>query len=343
MSSDSGFQPVSVTIIDTSDYASVFGTTTPTSPPTASLLRSFTTSDLIEFVYGVMFTDSTNAPFVTTFTLSYNKSSTYSHSSQSGEHSSYSTNVATDTLDATQSSPPSILSSESSSSSGSVPATASATADQTPKNDTTVSSGAAAGIAIACAVFGAILAAAIVGVFLRRRYQHAADRSHRSEPQISLEPWEKSRTLPKLAPLIPQSTPLHAGSFDALLPPPIQDRTIVGDFSKLGTSIKNHAQSFYSAHDTPTSSITDTSATSRIAALLECHPQVGYSEIAALLHNPDTRTTGVRVALISAIVKGLDPGCEIERTLLPPGFAQCMASFKTSRSQIERKQKHPCF
>jgi hypothetical protein len=138
-------------------------------------------------VYGVTFTDSTNAPFATTFTLSYNKSSTYSHSSQSGEHSSYSTNVATDTLDATQSSPPSILSSESSSSSGSVPATASATADQTPKNDTTVSSGAAAGIAIACAVFGAILAAAIVGVFLRRRYQHAADRSHRSEP------WEKSR------------------------------------------------------------------------------------------------------------------------------------------------------
>lgn len=339
MSSDSGFEHVSVTIIETSDYPSVFGTTTPTTPPTASLLRSFTTSDLIEFVYGVSFTDSANAPFATTFTWSYNKSSTYSHSSQSGEHSSYSTNVATDTLDATQSSPPSVMSSESSSTSA---ATASATADQTPKNGTTVSSGVAAGIAIACAVLGAILAAAIVGLFMRRRYRRAADRSHRSEPQISLALRGKSRTPPKVAPLIPQSMPLHAGSLDALLPPPIQDRTIVGDFSKLGTSIKNHAQSFYSAHDTLTSSATDTSAQSRIAALLDCHPQVGYREIAALLHNPDTRTTGVRVALISAIVKGLDPGCGIERTLLPPGFAQCMASFKTSRSRIERKQRYPC-
>jgi hypothetical protein len=199
-----------------------------------------------------------------------------------------------------------------------------------PHNAATLFGGAAAGIAIVCAIFGAILAAAVVGYLMRRRYQHAANGSRRSKQTGPLELSHKDWIRPTVVPLDSQTVAMRAESLAALLPP-IHDRSIVGDFSRLGTSIKNHAQSFYSANSTLTSTAIDISTAPRIAALFESHPQLDYKDIVALLNNPHFRVTGVRIALISVIAKGLDPGCEVEWTLLPPEFARCMTSFKQPR------------
>ena len=346
MSSRSAVEQGSTTIINSLEYASLFGTKSPAAPPTGSLLSSSTNGNTLEYVYVVSFTDTSNEPFTTSFTRSSSPTSeppTSSGASRSNTPSPQMQPSTNSSITATKTTRSSALSSTTYGDprmTKIIPATETATVAQARHNKTVVSSGAIAGIAIACVLLGAMITAAFFGYCIRQRKCNSKRRSAKASntPQQTNAFGSdlKSSTRPEIAPSDPSRIDLLA----TILPLPIQDRSIIEEFSRLGSSIKNHAQSFYGGSNAHASTTSDVSPTSHIAMLFENHL---YSDknIVALLREPYSRVVAVRIVLISAILKGIDPSCPAQWTLLPPEIAPCMAQIGASITSNESTQRDP--
>ncbi|KAK5165271.1 uncharacterized protein LTR77_009369 [Saxophila tyrrhenica] len=103
-----------------------------------------------------------------------------------------------------------------------------------------VSPGAAAGIGVGSAVAGAIIASGLLYLLwihrLRARRAYGGHTVEKSQYGGGMKGPCVAATPAKSA----------IGTLDAALPQPMQDSDIKGEMSRLGTSIKNHVQSYYS-------------------------------------------------------------------------------------------------
>jgi hypothetical protein len=310
------------TVIMPLDYTTFLGTNVATTPLTATLLSSFTQADIVQLVYGLNVTSATHAPSTVFFTRPGPAVSTAT------------TTIASSIPGTPDSVTPSIVSTPSNSKGSSSPSSkfvsptaGSSTGNERGVTNPVLSPGGVAGIAIGCAILGAIIAAAAVIVCCRRRRRRATTGGVTDHEQMG--------PLPPLGEKASQST-VVASQFKAIsgpadplamaLPPPRQDRDIVGDFSKLGNSIRNHAQSFFGGNGIQAEPVIDTSS---ITHLVGRNPHAGHDadDIAKLLGSPLTRVLAVRLLLAAVIIQGLEPSCAATRTLLPPEIAQCMRVF----------------
>ena len=195
----------------------------------------------------------------------------------------------------------------------------------TPKSGG-VSSGVAAGIGIGCAVAGAILAAIALFFLMRRRR-----RSEARQPRTSSLPRQEKRSsggpsYPEttLAPVAKSNT---MSAVEAALAPPMQDRDISGDMSKLGIAIKNHAHSYYSGTIGPQALTTGSERA--ISSLLGSDAPMSSTDLAALLSNPKSTTTAVRFLIGWSILRRVELSCPPETSLLPPELAECLEGMKS--------------
>lgn len=109
----------------------------------------------------------------------------------------------------------------------------------------------------------------------------------------------------------------------AKLPPPMEDRSIEGEFSKLGNVIRNHAQSYFSSGNADGSQKMDKAATEHLSGLLGPKPQINSHALAAMLSNPRSRVGAVRFLLGWTILENVKPISPPEKSLLPPEIAEC--------------------
>lgn len=225
-----------------------------------------------------------------------------------------------------------------------IPATETATVAQAVHSKAAISSGAIAGVAIACAVLGAIITAAFFAYCIRQRNRDGTKRSVRgsSKPEQTnaFGSDRKSSLRPATAPSDPEVVPSRIDVLATVLPLPMQDRSIIEEFSRLGSSIKNHAQSFYGGINAHASTTTKKSPASHIAMLFENH-LYSDKDIVALLREPHFRVMAVRIVLISAILKGIDSSCPAEWMLLPPEIASCITKIRASETSGDSMQRDP--
>jgi hypothetical protein len=216
-----------------------------------------------------------------------------------------------------------------------IPTTETATAAQAVHNKAAISNGAIAGVAIACVVLGAIITAAFFGYCIHQRTRdgtkHSAKASSKPEQTNAFGSDRKSSMRPATAPPDPEVVPSRVDLLATVLALPMQDRSIMEEFSRLGSSIKNHAQSFYGGINAHASTTTKISPAPHIAMLFE-NQLYSYNDIVALLREPRSRVMAVRIVLISAILKGIDSSCPAEWMLLPPEIASCMTKIRASKT-----------
>ena len=225
-----------------------------------------------------------------------------------------------------------------------IQATETATVAQAVHNKAAMSNGAIAGVAIACAVLGAMITAAFFGYCIRQRNRDGTKRSAKasstSEQTNAFGSDRKSPIRPAIAPSDPEAMPSRDDVLATVLPLPMQDRGIIEEFSRLGSSIKNHAQSFYGGINAHASTTIKIPPTSHIAMLFENH-LYSDKDIVALLREPRSRVMAVRIVLISAILRGIDSSCTAEWMLLPPEIASCMTKIRASKTSGDGMQRDP--
>jgi hypothetical protein len=105
------------------------------------------------------------------------------------------------------------------------------------------------------------------------------------------------------------------------LPPPMQDIEIEAEFSRLGTAIENHAQTFYAATALSIGRKTDAAQLARLLGPGAPYPD---NEVAFLLANPHSRVAAARMLIAWTILSNIRHGSPAESTLLPPEVAGCM-------------------
>ena len=180
-----------------------------------------------------------------------------------------------------------------------------------------VSRGATAGIAIGSAAVGAIIAALLVFLFMRKR------RNDTGSSQREYSPDEKSPASSKRVDAITRSLdPSRSPSAFALaendLPLPLEDAAIGGETSRLQTLIKNFAQSYY--HTSP--------AVGRSQDLSELGPKtpVPAETLAAMLADPRARISAICYCFLWTIVSRISLDCDPNESLLPTEVANCLQS-----------------
>jgi hypothetical protein len=112
-------------------------------------------------------------------------------------------------------------------------------------------------------------------------------------------------------------------SLASALPPPIQDSDICQDMSKLGNSIKNHAQSYYSNAAKPQEGASAVKAS--LASLLNNDSPLKRDAMISLLSNPRTVGVAIRFLLAWVIAQHIHPSTPTKTTLLPDELAACIA------------------
>ncbi|KAL8932064.1 MAG: hypothetical protein Q9216_006977 [Gyalolechia sp. 2 TL-2023] len=193
--------------------------------------------------------------------------------------------------------------------------------EATPRRESdsnSVSPGAAAGIGIACAIAGALIAAAILALLFRRR-------TRRNPARSDAVPLNGFASVDKAVVSSPDlSSP--TGVIERNLPQPAEDQALGGELSRLGTSIKNHVQSYYHTNNVVGS--VDQAALGIIAA---GNMPLIASSLGSLLSNPSTRLTAIRFCIAWVAISRIDPGCEPDRSFLPPEIAGCLVSIAGAR------------
>lgn len=109
---------------------------------------------------------------------------------------------------------------------------------------------------------------------------------------------------------------MPANAIDRVLPQPLEENTISSGFSKLGTAIKNHAQTYYVSEK-------DSSTRGDIPAiqhLLGSGSSLDSGTVAGMLARSSSRVGAVRYIVAWAIIQKIDDD------LLPPGISTCMKS-----------------
>ena len=181
-----------------------------------------------------------------------------------------------------------------------------------------LSKGAAAGIGVGCAAAGALIAAFIVFLLMRRK--------RRSRPSRSYPLQEKAATNGGANSKSPAS-----GAFalaESSLPLPLEDAAIGGEISRLQTLIKNYAQSYY--HTSPV-----TTKTPDLSALGP-NLSIPAATLAAMLANPRTRIVAIRYCLAWIVFSRLGLDSDANTSLLPPEVASCarpMSADTASKSE----------
>ncbi|KAL9597511.1 MAG: hypothetical protein Q9219_005093 [cf. Caloplaca sp. 3 TL-2023] len=181
-----------------------------------------------------------------------------------------------------------------------------------------ISPGAAAGIGIGCAIAGALIAAAILAFFFRRRTRRHEPSRSEVVPLNGFAPVEKTISTPD------PSTP--ASLVDRNLPQPIGDQALGGELSHLRASIRDHVQNYY--HTDNVLGSVDQAALGVIAA---GNMPLIASSLASLLSNPATRLIAVRFCIAWVALSRIDHSCEPDRSFLPPEIAGCLVSIAGAR------------
>lgn len=319
------------TVVAPSDLATILTTNLPTESLTATLLSVSTQSGTLQLVYGAIAGSANPAPPSVTFTRlgpSVAATATNTPSSSPGASSNSTISNVSVPLDHDGSSTPS---SEFDSSTGTPPP-----GKEKGDGKSTIAPREVAGIAIGCAIFGAIIAASAAILYYKRRARKTATVMVADHEQITRLPRSDGKASRfNIETSESTETTRPTNTLAITLPPPRQDRDIRDEFSKLGNSIRNHAQSFYGNKGTRSESTIDMSL---LACLLGQRPRTRYDAdtIAGLLDNPLTRVSGVRLLLASVIIVGIDPGCSADCTLLPPEIAQCTRVLEQASAGMQR-------
>lgn len=211
-------------------------------------------------------------------------------------------------------------SSTSSSSSSSTPTS-------TPPPSHGLSSGAVAGVGIGSAIIGAAIAGLLVCLLVRRKQRrrdttsisrggsmpgdHYSSRGHAAVGMTSLA---------KPTPII---------TVERALEPPMQDSDILSNAQRLGTAIKNYAQSYYVAAGGGLAEGASISV-EQLMMLLGSGAPVEPQQLANLLANLQSRTAAVRFLIAWAVLKGMSES--LEASLLPPELAKSLAVIQSQPS-----------
>ena len=330
-SSDGIFAGPNTTVIAPSDLSTILMTNLPTESLTATLLSVFTQAEALQFVYGAIAGSANPALPSVTFTRSGPSVAAIATNTSSSVPGASSSSTSSNVSLPTDHDGSSATSSEFGSSTGNSPS-----GKGKGNGKSIFAPGEVAGIAIGCAAFGAIIATCAAILYYKRRARRTATvivadheqttRPPRFDGKASRFNVETSETRETIRPTT---------TLAITLPPPRQDRDIRDEFSKLGNSIRNHAQSFYGGKGTRSESTIDMSL---LACLLGQRPRTTYDAdtIAGLLDNPLTRVSGVRLLLASVIIVGVDPSCSANYTLLPPEIAQCARVLVQASAGMQR-------
>ena len=169
-----------------------------------------------------------------------------------------------------------------------------------------LSKGAAAGIGIGCAIAGALIAACLVFLLMRRKRRSRTSRSYPLQEKPAMGNGAAKAAAPA------------KGAFaiaETSLPQPLEDAAIGGEMSRLQTLIKNYAQSYY--HTTPvTTKSPDLSA-------LGPHLSIPAATLAAMLVNPRTRVAAIRYCIAWTIFSRVGLDGDVNTSLLPPEVVGC--------------------
>ena len=231
--------------------------------------------------------------------------------STSASTTSISSSLATTSI--SSSLPTSILSSSTTNNPSTLSTSALPESTAKERHNAGVSSGAAAGIGIGCAIAGALLAAIGVCFLMRRRRSHGRPTAVASANIAGKSSGYSSRYDNDDGAVALRSMP--ASAINRLLPQPLDDNTIGREFSKLGTALKNHAQTYYASGGDNVA----TADTSAIHRLLGSGSSLESGTIADLLAHTDTRVSATRYLLGWPAIQRID------NDLLPPGVAACMS------------------
>jgi len=125
------------------------------------------------------------------------------------------------------------------------------------------------------------------------------------------------------------------GAIDSKLPPPMQDRDIEGQFSRIGTAIMNHAQSYFAPGSAQQSRNLDAAAVAQLDRALGPSSPINGQTLASMLSNPRSRVAAARFLLGWTILESIRPTTMPEYTLLPPELAECMQTMTLSYHEHE--------
>ncbi|KAI4210810.1 MAG: hypothetical protein LQ351_006392 [Letrouitia transgressa] len=200
-------------------------------------------------------------------------------------------------------------------------------------NSNPISSGAAAGIGIGSAAAGALIAAFIVWLLMRR-----SRRSRRPARTESIRLNGFASTGKPGSGGNPSDASSAAVVVERTLPQPADDQAISSEISRLRTLIKNHAQSYY--HSSPARASATGVDQAALGAIAMGNMPIISSTLTTLLSNPSTRMPAIRFCIAWTAISRIDLGCEPVASFLPPEIASCIVSMTGMRDD---PQTHMAF
>ncbi|KAF2718547.1 hypothetical protein K431DRAFT_287568 [Polychaeton citri CBS 116435] len=183
-----------------------------------------------------------------------------------------------------------------------------------------VSTGAAAGIGVGCAIAGALIVGLIAFLLLKKQKRKGS--AYPSRPRSS-DGYHDHESKGVGISAIPLNTSSLGSDIDAAIPPPMPEREVEGEVSKLGTLIKNHAQSYYAGGAPIMQPVLDAGlAAKQMTMLLGPNAPVAAAGLVSLLSDPLSRVAATRFILAWAILRNVQFDAHAETTLLPPDLAE---------------------
>jgi hypothetical protein len=176
-----------------------------------------------------------------------------------------------------------------------------------------LSIGAISGIAVGCFFVGIVVAGLVFWVCCGRRrssYNRASEHT-----LLAAVPHEKSIT--SIAPPL-DNNKATSSVLSVGLPQPLEDKAIASEIAKIGSSIKNHVQSYYhTGRSSP--------------GLLDSHDlkalggnmPTSAEALSTLLAGSATRDIALRLCIAWVIISRMQPTQGSSESFLPPGLAQC--------------------
>lgn len=120
-------------------------------------------------------------------------------------------------------------------------------------------------------------------------------------------------------------------AFEQALPQPMQDSNIVGEMSRLGTSIKNHVQSYYTAsNESNELRVTGDDMLALVGARL--HTSSHPAPTVYLGSHAGSTIAGIRFIIAWAILESIQLFKPAETTLLPPEVSRWLVEMDSESS-----------
>lgn len=129
--------------------------------------------------------------------------------------------------------------------------------------------------------------------------------------------------------MAPLAKAMPTTTVERALEPPMQDSDILNNMQRLGTAIKNYAQSYCTTASGNLAGGASVDA-ERLASLLGSNAPVQPQRLATLLASAQSRTAAVRFLIAWTVVPGTGDMAAI--SLLPPELARSLAVIHSGRS-----------